>query len=138
MGWADSGKTITWILGPVFRRLSLDKAFPPPKAEKEDARKPRRQGREEEGRHREGREEGGREEAPRVGGDRDRRSSCRAPRPTARLAYQGARLVTMKGDEVVEHGTIVVEDNRIKAVGANVAVPPGARREARPRSSRPP
>ena len=59
-------------------------------------------------------------------------------RPAGVVAYQGARIVTMKGDEVIEHGTIVVEGDRIKAVGSNVAVPPGARREARPRSRRPP
>ena len=45
------------------------------------------------------------------------------------VAYRGARLVTMKGDEVIERGTIVVEGNRIAAVGAEgaVTVPPGAR-----------
>jgi imidazolonepropionase-like amidohydrolase len=43
------------------------------------------------------------------------------------VAYRGARIVTMKGDEVIENGTLLVEGNRIKAVGASVAVPPGAR-----------
>ena len=49
------------------------------------------------------------------------------PRGTAVL--RGARLVTMKGDEVIERGDIVVRDNRIIAVGAtgSVAVPAGAR-----------
>ncbi len=43
-------------------------------------------------------------------------------------ALVGARLVTMKGDEVVEDGAVVVKDGRIAAVGprASVAIPAGA------------
>jgi imidazolonepropionase-like amidohydrolase len=50
-------------------------------------------------------------------------------RPSEVVAYRGARIITMKGDEVIEGGTIVVEGNRIKAVGgeASVTVPAGAR-----------
>lgn len=46
------------------------------------------------------------------------------------IAITGARIVTMKGDEVLPEGTIVVEGNRIAAVGpaASVAIPAGARR----------
>jgi len=42
---------------------------------------------------------------------------------------QGARLITMRGDEVIETGDIVVTDNRITAIGASgeVAIPDGAR-----------
>jgi imidazolonepropionase-like amidohydrolase len=49
--------------------------------------------------------------------------------PQGTLALVGARLVTMRGEEVVEDGVVVVEGNRIAAVGARgaVAVPRGAR-----------
>ncbi|MCB9679256.1 MAG: PD40 domain-containing protein [Alphaproteobacteria bacterium] len=47
----------------------------------------------------------------------------RAPGTTAIV---GARIITMRGDEVVEKGTIVWERDRIVAVGPDVAVPPGA------------
>ena len=42
---------------------------------------------------------------------------------------RGARIITMKGDEVIADGDIVVKDNRIVAVGRHgtVAVPSGAR-----------
>jgi hypothetical protein len=42
---------------------------------------------------------------------------------------RGARIITMKGDEVIENGDIVVTDNRIVAVGASgsVAIPAGAK-----------
>jgi len=33
-------------------------------------------------------------------------------------------VVTMKGDEVLKDADIVIEDNRIKSVGAKGSVPP--------------
>ncbi|MBL8858001.1 MAG: PD40 domain-containing protein [Planctomycetes bacterium] len=50
-------------------------------------------------------------------------------KPDRTLALVGARIVTMKGDEVIEDGVIVIEKNRIKSVGrrAKVALPSGAR-----------
>ena len=49
--------------------------------------------------------------------------------PTGVIALTGARIVTMKGDEVIPDGTVVVDGNRITAVGATgrVLVPAGAR-----------
>jgi len=46
---------------------------------------------------------------------------------TGSYALTGARLITMKGDEVIEPGTIVVRDNRIAAVGRSdqIALEPG-------------
>ena len=43
------------------------------------------------------------------------------------VAFTNARIVSMKGDEVIERGTVLVEGDTIKAVGANVAVPANAR-----------
>ncbi|MES2322234.1 MAG: amidohydrolase family protein [Pseudomonadota bacterium] len=50
--------------------------------------------------------------------------------PRATVVIDGARIVTMKGDEVIEQGRIVIKDNRIVAVGkmADIAVPGGATR----------
>ena len=49
--------------------------------------------------------------------------------PSATIAFTGGRVVTMKGDEVIEDGVVLVEGNRIKAVGkrGTVAVPAGAK-----------
>jgi Tol biopolymer transport system component/imidazolonepropionase-like amidohydrolase len=45
--------------------------------------------------------------------------------PDGKLALVGARIITMKGDEVIENGTILVDRNRIVSVGSNVDVPSG-------------
>lgn len=43
--------------------------------------------------------------------------------PQGMVALTNARIITMKGDQVIEKGTILVEDNKIKKIGANVKVP---------------
>ena len=53
--------------------------------------------------------------------------------PAGRTAITGARIITMRGDprtggEVIENGTIILNGNRIEAVGAGVPVPAGATR----------
>jgi len=49
--------------------------------------------------------------------------------PTGTIALTNAAIVTMKGDEVIRDGTIIVERNRIKAIGpaSNVTIPRDAK-----------
>jgi len=51
-------------------------------------------------------------------------------KPAGKLALVGGRVITMRGDEVIEDGVVVVDGNRIVAVGVNgdVPLPPDARR----------
>ena len=51
------------------------------------------------------------------------------PPSSSTIAFTGGRVVTMNGDEVIEDGVVVVEGNRIKAVGKRgaVAIPAGAK-----------
>ena len=51
-------------------------------------------------------------------------------RPDGVVALVGGRVITMRGDEVLERGTVVVDGNRIVAVGpaGEVEVPSGATR----------
>lgn len=51
-------------------------------------------------------------------------------KPEGTVAFTGARVITMDGDEVIENGTVVVTDNRITAVGpaAETSIPDGAER----------
>ncbi|MAT54685.1 MAG: amidohydrolase [Saprospirales bacterium] len=48
-------------------------------------------------------------------------------KPVGSIAFSNARIITMKGNEVIENGTVVVEGNVIKAVGRKVAIPRGAK-----------
>lgn len=52
----------------------------------------------------------------------------KADKPHGVTVIDGARVVTMKGDEVIDNARIVVTDNRISAVGKaeTIAVPAGA------------
>lgn len=47
--------------------------------------------------------------------------------PQGRVLLRGARIVTMKGDEVLARGDILIDNNRIAQVGASVRAPAGAR-----------
>jgi Tol biopolymer transport system component len=49
-------------------------------------------------------------------------------KPRGTVALRGARIITMKGREVIENGDVVVRDDRILAVGprGGVAIPDGA------------
>ncbi|MEZ5040040.1 MAG: amidohydrolase family protein [Saprospiraceae bacterium] len=49
--------------------------------------------------------------------------------PQGTLLLKGARLITMKGDEIIEQGDILIENNRIKAVGksGSIKVPRGTK-----------
>ncbi len=48
--------------------------------------------------------------------------------PRGVLALRGARLVTMRGDEVIDNGDLVIRDNRIEALGprGSVTIPDDA------------
>ncbi|MCA9256582.1 MAG: PD40 domain-containing protein, partial [Phycisphaerales bacterium] len=41
-----------------------------------------------------------------------------ADRPNGVIALRGARIITMRGDDVIENGTIIVKNNRIMEVGS--------------------
>jgi Tol biopolymer transport system component len=48
--------------------------------------------------------------------------------PKSNTVLRGARVITMKGNEVIENADVVIKDNRITAVGrrGSVAIPSGA------------
>ncbi|MCW3084324.1 MAG: amidohydrolase [Bacteroidetes bacterium] len=50
-------------------------------------------------------------------------------KPKGRLALKNARIITMKGDEVIENGTIVINENKIEAIGKaeDVQIPADAK-----------
>jgi Tol biopolymer transport system component/imidazolonepropionase-like amidohydrolase len=50
-----------------------------------------------------------------------------ADKPQGRMALTGARLITMNGTQVIENGVVIVDGNRIEAIGpaASTPVPAG-------------
>lgn len=46
----------------------------------------------------------------------------KADMPTGLMALKGARIITMKGDEVIEEGTVLIENNKIIGIGKADAV----------------
>jgi Tol biopolymer transport system component/imidazolonepropionase-like amidohydrolase len=152
--WLDA-RTVTWGAGPTFYRQTLEQIFakPPKDDEKKDGQK--KEGGEGAGEQKDGnnpdgeQKDAGASAAPpdtSKGQPKDRVKAApkpdpnapqeieirlRVPRakPTGTLVLDGARLVTMRGDEVIETGCVVIEDNRIKAVGrgGDIPIPAGAK-----------
>ncbi|MEL6986372.1 MAG: amidohydrolase family protein [Bacteroidota bacterium] len=48
-------------------------------------------------------------------------------KPDGLLAFTNARIITMEGNEVIENGSVLVEDNMIKAVGIDINIPSKAK-----------
>jgi imidazolonepropionase-like amidohydrolase/Tol biopolymer transport system component len=101
--WSGDSRRLHWSLGPELfsRDLTEAFAFVPGAPEKLP-------------------------EAPARG--RNVSFEAQTPVPQGVVAVVGGRVVTMKGDEVIEDGVVLVEGHRIKAVGprASVTVPAGA------------
>ena len=118
--WADGGKTITWNLGNQFHRLPLASALAFVEAErkkadtkeKADDKKPS-------------------EDEPKLKVPKSESITIDlvTPRPerTGTTVIRNARVITMKGDEVLEHADVLVTGNRITSVGANLKAPDGAK-----------
>ncbi len=103
--WSGKSDTLYWALGPELYRRELKDAFAFIAGAPEELPEPP-----EEGRH--------------IGFRAD------LDRPTGKIALVGARIITMRGDEVIEDGTVLIDRNHIAAVGARdeVRVPAKAHR----------
>lgn len=101
--WSGDSKELHWSLGPQLFSLDLKNAFTFLEGAPEKLPDP-----------------------PASGVDIGLK--VKADKPTGTVAVVGGRIVTMRGDEVIEDGTVVVEGNRIRAVGprGQVQVPAGA------------
>ncbi len=126
--WADGGKTMTWAVGSTyFRQPFATVSFEPEKKDdaKPDEKKDSAQAKDEkkDAKPADKKEEKKLYEAVEVVVERPRW------KPSGSIVLRGAKIVTMKGDEVIADGDVVVTDNRIAAVGARgkVSVPQGAK-----------
>ncbi|HYN20265.1 MAG TPA: LpqB family beta-propeller domain-containing protein, partial [Thermoanaerobaculia bacterium] len=102
--WSGDSKQLHWSLGPELFSLDLKNAFTFLEGAPEKLPDPPASG-------------------VNIG------IQAKADKPTGTIALVGGRVVTMKGDEVIEDGTVVVEENRIVGVGprGQISVPAGAK-----------
>ncbi|MHC4821687.1 MAG: amidohydrolase family protein, partial [Planctomycetota bacterium] len=125
--WGGDGRAIHWSVGNAHFVYDLDaaEAFADSveaaeRAEEADAEEQEAEETEEEGDDED--DEGYR--------PLERRVLIQATRdiPQGVAVLRGARVITMRGDEVIENADVVVRNNRIEAVGrrGSVAVPSGA------------
>ena len=139
--WGHDGRTVHWTIGNAHRVYDLDdaQAFEDSveaaaREEEEDEEEEDEEGDEPEGEEEEAGETG--DEAEDEGEEEARyrpvevRIQVEFPRdiPQGVALLAGARIITMAGDEVIEHGEILVRNNRIAAVGpaGTLTVPGGA------------
>ena len=103
--WSAGGDRLHWALGPELFSLEMAGAFDWVDPERDEVDLPLAEGLHIGFRH-------------------------PSHRPSGIVAFEGARIITMRGEEVIENGTLVVEENRITAVGpaGEVAIPEGAHR----------
>lgn len=48
-------------------------------------------------------------------------------KPSGKIAFTNARIITMNGDQVIENGTIVIDQNKIVSLGAGTNAPADAK-----------
>lgn len=96
-GWADGGRTIRWSFANHYFRAPTDSVM--------------------------------KYAEPASWGTRRATIAFSVPRsiPQGSVLLRGARILTMKGEEVLERGDVLVTNNRIAQVGANLTAPQGAR-----------
>ncbi len=137
-GWADGGKTITWAVGASYFRQPLDSIkFVAPKEEKKEGEKNDEKkdgGAAKDAEKKDSAAANQEEKKPEKFKEQEKdvsevRVDLEMPRKTPRgtIVLRGATVVTMKGDEVLKNADIVVENNRIKSVGARSGVPARAK-----------
>src|SRR5579862_522783 len=143
-GWADDGKTITWAVGASYFRQPLSSiSFEPPKDEKKEGEK--KDEAKDADKDKDKKETAGAKPADKKDEKKEEKKpekfkeqekdvqeiavDLEMPRKTPKgtIVLRGATVVTMKGDEVLKDADIVIENNRIKSVGAKGSVPSGAK-----------
>ncbi|HEX6983168.1 MAG TPA: amidohydrolase family protein [Balneolaceae bacterium] len=124
--WADNGKVIHWSIGNAHMVYDLERALAV-----EDSVQAAKKDKEEEKEAENGEkddEEKADEEPAYEPKEYRVKVMYEQDIPEGVLLLKNARLITMDGNEVIEHGDILIEDNRIRAVGktGTLDVPAGA------------
>ncbi len=126
--WNNNGRIVYYSLGNAFFTYNLDES----KAKELELKKKKAQ---EEKDKEDGKKEEVKKDSVKTGDDKDKkkdekkdegykpgevriRITVQKDIPQGKILLQNARIVTMKGDEVIERGDVLIENARIKQVGA--------------------
>ena len=125
--WSNNGKTVYFSLGNAFFTYNLDEA----KVKEEELKKKKA---EEEKKKSEGEKKGEEKKTDEKKADATAEEkkkdegykpgemrikiTVQKDIPIGKVLLQNARIITMKGDEVIERGDVLIENARIKQVGA--------------------
>jgi Tol biopolymer transport system component/imidazolonepropionase-like amidohydrolase len=127
--WSDNGKTVFWSIGNAFFTYNLDDA----KAKEDEVRK-KKEAEERAKADKEKKDEGKKDSDKKDDDKKEKKEDIYKPVeirvkvsvpkdiPDGKVLLQGARIITMKGDEVIEQGDIYIENNRIKKVGPSGSI----------------
>jgi Tol biopolymer transport system component len=114
--WSSNGKTVYFSLGNAFFTYNLEEAkakeleLKKKKAEEEKAK--------ENGSKPEEKKEGDKKDETYKPAEIRVKVTVQKDIPNGKVLLQNARIITMKGDEVIERGDVLIENARIKQVGA--------------------
>jgi len=89
--WSKDSKAIHWTLGPKYFKKEIKDAFDFADGSKEKST------------------------SDTLGLDINLK--LKADVPEGKIALKGARIISMKGDEIIETGTIIIDKNKIAAIG---------------------
>lgn len=121
--WSADGKKVHWSLGSAHFIYDLDKAKVFDDSVKVAKRKAAKK-------KKEGKKTDKKDEKKKKEGKSKKKKAFKAKEydikvyytkdiPKGTVLLKGARIITMKGQEIIENGDILIENNRIKAVGAS-------------------
>lgn len=98
LSWSGDSRRLRWSLGPELFTRDLNQAFTFVDGAPDELPKPAETG-------------------INLG------FTAQADRPVGRMVLTGARLITMNGAEVIENGVVILDGNRIEAIGSAASTP---------------
>jgi len=119
--WSAGGQRVHWSIGNAYFSFDLAEAATTEKALKK-AKK-----------NQDADDDDKKEEAEKGYEPAEQRILVKVDRdiPKGKLLLKGARLITMKGDEIFERGDLLIENNRIVSVGKSGSIKAGSDLEIR-------
>ena len=130
LAWADGGKALTWSFGNEFYRVNRDEVVNAemPAEKPHDEKSSDDKSGDKSGDKASAKSAETPAEKPNPWKTETFTIALQVPRgiPQGQLYLRAARLVTMKGEEIIDRGDILIENNRISAIGPSASMHPPA------------